>query len=237
MTLADTGLWVALLAMIGREPLSVTSHLDIDFLRKPAPADVIAHTMLHKVGKRLAVGDVLMYSAGEDVPCARASVTYAIPSVRPIRPRTAGRGVTATTSSPTDRARVDLDVVHRFISEESYWAQGAHARRTSSARTTRRRASRSCTSRPTRRSGSPRVLSDDVRSAGSPTSSCSRRTAATASACSSCSASSRRTNISAAGARYPRRARRVRQSRLSAAGPGRAVDGALVRRAQSLIGW
>ncbi len=82
MTLADTGLWVALLAMIGREPLSVTSHLDIDFLRKPAPADVIAHTVLHKVGRRLAVGDVLMYSAGEDVPCARASVTYAIPSHR-----------------------------------------------------------------------------------------------------------------------------------------------------------
>ena len=66
MALADTGLWVALLAMIGREPLSVTSHLDIDFLRKPAPADVIAHTTLHKVGKRLAVGDVLMYSDGED---------------------------------------------------------------------------------------------------------------------------------------------------------------------------
>jgi uncharacterized protein (TIGR00369 family) len=80
MTLADTGLWVALLAMIGREALSVTSHLDIDFLRKPAPADVIAHTTLHKVGKRLAVGDVLMYSEGEDLPCARASVTYAIPS-------------------------------------------------------------------------------------------------------------------------------------------------------------
>jgi len=82
MTLADTGLWVALLAMIGREPLSVTSHLDIDFLRKPAAADVIADTTLHKIGKRLAVGDVLMYSAGESVPCARASVTYAIPSVR-----------------------------------------------------------------------------------------------------------------------------------------------------------
>src|SRR5258708_532922 len=82
MTLADTGLWVALLAMIGREPLSVTSHLDIDFLRKPAAADVIAHTVLHKVGKRLAVGDVLMYSDGEHVPCARSSVTYAIPSHR-----------------------------------------------------------------------------------------------------------------------------------------------------------
>ncbi len=82
MTLADTGLWVALLAMIGREPLSVTSHLDIDFLRKPDPADVVAHTVLHKIGKRLAVGDVLMYSDGESVPCARASVTYAIPTHR-----------------------------------------------------------------------------------------------------------------------------------------------------------
>jgi uncharacterized protein (TIGR00369 family) len=80
MTLADTGMWVALLAVIGREPLSVTSHLDIDFLRKPAAADVVARTTLHKVGKRLAVGDVLMYSDGEAVPCARASVTYAIPS-------------------------------------------------------------------------------------------------------------------------------------------------------------
>jgi uncharacterized protein (TIGR00369 family) len=80
MALADTGLWVALLAMIGREALSVTSHLDIDFLRKPAAADVIADTVLHKLGKRLAVGTVLMYSDGEDMPCARASVTYAIPS-------------------------------------------------------------------------------------------------------------------------------------------------------------
>ena len=82
MTLADTAMWVALLAMIGREPLSVTSHLDIDFLRKPEPSDVIGHCTLHKVGKRLAVGDVLMYSEGESVPCARSSVTYAIPSTR-----------------------------------------------------------------------------------------------------------------------------------------------------------
>jgi len=51
--------------------------LDLD-----TPADVIAQTSLYKIGKRLAVGDVLMYSAGESVPCARASVTYAIPSVR-----------------------------------------------------------------------------------------------------------------------------------------------------------
>jgi uncharacterized protein (TIGR00369 family) len=82
MGLADTAIWVALLGMIGREPLSVTSHLDIDFLRKPAAADVIGHATLHKLGKRLAVGDVLMYSDGETQPCARSSVTYAIPSHR-----------------------------------------------------------------------------------------------------------------------------------------------------------
>jgi uncharacterized protein (TIGR00369 family) len=80
MTLADTSMWIALLGMIGRVPLSVTSHLDIDFLRKPAPRDVLGHARLLKLGKRLAVGDVLMYSDGEHEPCARSSVTYAIPS-------------------------------------------------------------------------------------------------------------------------------------------------------------
>jgi acyl-coenzyme A thioesterase PaaI-like protein len=80
MALADSAMWVALLGMIGRVPLSVTSHLDIDFLRKPAPRDVIGHSRLLKLGKRLAVGDVLMYSDGEDQPCARSSVTYAIPA-------------------------------------------------------------------------------------------------------------------------------------------------------------
>ena len=58
MTLADTGVWVALLAQIGRVALSVTSHLDIDFLRKPGPADVIGDVRLLKVGRKLAVGTV-----------------------------------------------------------------------------------------------------------------------------------------------------------------------------------
>jgi acyl-coenzyme A thioesterase PaaI-like protein len=82
MTMADTAMWVALLGMIGREPLSVTSHLSIDFLRKPEQRDLIGFATIHKIGKKLAVGDVLMYSEGEEAPCARASVTYAIPSVR-----------------------------------------------------------------------------------------------------------------------------------------------------------
>jgi uncharacterized protein (TIGR00369 family) len=79
MTLADTAVWVALLAEIGPSMHSVTVSLSIDFLRRPAPGDVRAEVRLLKVGRRLAVGDVLMYAAGGDEPVARASVTYAIP--------------------------------------------------------------------------------------------------------------------------------------------------------------
>jgi uncharacterized protein (TIGR00369 family) len=83
MTLADTAVWVALLAQIGRVALSVTSHLDIDFLRKADPGDVIGETRLLKIGRKLAVGTVTMYSVGSPEPVAHASVTYAIPSSHP----------------------------------------------------------------------------------------------------------------------------------------------------------
>lgn len=39
MTLADTVAYLAVVSRIGPEPLTVTSHLAIDFLRKPRPAD------------------------------------------------------------------------------------------------------------------------------------------------------------------------------------------------------
>lgn len=80
MTLADTSVWVALLGQIGRVALSVTSHLDIDFLRKAGPVDVIGETDLLKVGRRLAVGAVTMRAVDDPRPVAHASVTYAIPS-------------------------------------------------------------------------------------------------------------------------------------------------------------
>jgi len=51
----------------------------IDFLRKPAPADVIASARLLKLGKSLAVGDVFITSAADGKLVARASSTYAIP--------------------------------------------------------------------------------------------------------------------------------------------------------------
>jgi uncharacterized protein (TIGR00369 family) len=79
MALADTAMYALIFAKIGFLPLAVTTNLSINFLRKPAPADLIAEARLLKRGKALVVGDVLITSHGETEPCAHAVVTYSIP--------------------------------------------------------------------------------------------------------------------------------------------------------------
>ncbi|HZS07174.1 MAG TPA: PaaI family thioesterase [Blastocatellia bacterium] len=79
MTLADTAMYVLVLAMIGPVALAVTTNLNINFLRKPAQKDVIAQARLLKLGARLAVGEVTMFSEGDDEPVAHATLTYSIP--------------------------------------------------------------------------------------------------------------------------------------------------------------
>ncbi len=82
MALADTAIFVALLAMLGPVASAVTTNLNINFLRKPQPKDVIAEAKLLKLGKRLVVGDVTMYSDGDSEPVAHATLTYSIPPNR-----------------------------------------------------------------------------------------------------------------------------------------------------------
>lgn len=83
MTLADVALYVAILARIGIVPLTVTTNLSINFLRKPrADRRVLARCKLMKLGKTLAVGEVWIHSEGEDEPVAHATGTYAIPRAR-----------------------------------------------------------------------------------------------------------------------------------------------------------
>ena len=82
MTLADTAMYLLVLAHIGPVALAVTTNLNINFLRKPQPGDVIARAELLKLGARLAVGSVTMFSEGEDEPVAHATVTYSIPPQR-----------------------------------------------------------------------------------------------------------------------------------------------------------
>jgi uncharacterized protein (TIGR00369 family) len=79
MTLADTAVYLLTLAHIGPIALAVTTNLNINFLRKPEPKDVLAETKLLKLGQRLAVGEVTMFSEGEAEIVAHATVTYSIP--------------------------------------------------------------------------------------------------------------------------------------------------------------
>jgi uncharacterized protein (TIGR00369 family) len=82
-SLADVAVYLAILAMIGPEALAVTTNASIDFMRKPAAGrDLIAEARLLKLGRALAVGDVLVFSEGVAEPVARASFTYSIPPRR-----------------------------------------------------------------------------------------------------------------------------------------------------------
>lgn len=80
MALADFAMYVAVLASIGPAPLAVTTNLSINFLRKPGAADLLAEAKLLKLGKRLAVGEVGIRSAGGAELVAHATSTYSIPA-------------------------------------------------------------------------------------------------------------------------------------------------------------
>ena len=78
--LADVGIYLAILARLGPVTLAVTTSASIDFMRKPeAGRDLIAEVTLLKLGRALAVGDVLIRSEGQEAVVARSSMTYSIP--------------------------------------------------------------------------------------------------------------------------------------------------------------
>lgn len=80
MFVADVALYIAILGEIGIVPLTVTTSLNFNFLRKPA-ADkaIIGVCKLIKLGRTLAIGEVSIYSEGNDEMVAHAVGTYAIP--------------------------------------------------------------------------------------------------------------------------------------------------------------
>ena len=80
MALADCAMYVVVLSAIGPVALAVTTNLSINFLRKGVPGhDVIAQARLLKLGKRLAVGEVVLLSASSPDPIAHVTTTYSIP--------------------------------------------------------------------------------------------------------------------------------------------------------------
>ena len=80
MTVADVALYVAILGKIGIVPLTVTTSLTVNFLRKPSPhRSIVGVCKLLKVGRSLAVGEVALYSEGSEETVAHAMGTYSIP--------------------------------------------------------------------------------------------------------------------------------------------------------------
>ena len=77
--LADIAAYILTLAHIGKYPLAVTTNLNINFLNKPAPGNLHAEARLIKLGKRLSVCDVSIFSGESETLVAHATATYSLP--------------------------------------------------------------------------------------------------------------------------------------------------------------
>jgi uncharacterized protein (TIGR00369 family) len=86
--LVDVTMYLLILARLGPVALAVTTNLNINFLRRPAPKPVVAEARLLKLGRRLAVGEVAVFSEGEDEMVAHATLTYSIPPTETGEPQT-----------------------------------------------------------------------------------------------------------------------------------------------------
>jgi uncharacterized protein (TIGR00369 family) len=79
MSLGDVTVWIMVLAHLGRVESAVTTSLNVNFLHRPNKVDLIAEGKLLKLGRRLAIGEVTIFSDGLDVPVAHITATYSIP--------------------------------------------------------------------------------------------------------------------------------------------------------------
>lgn len=79
MSLADSVAYMAIMTLTGLEPMTVTSNLNINFLRPCIGPAVVADGRIMKIGQALAVIEVDIRIEGADKPASHAIVTYALP--------------------------------------------------------------------------------------------------------------------------------------------------------------
>ena len=70
---------MAIMTLIGLEPMTVTSNLNINFLRPCIGRVVLAEGKILKIGQALAVVEVDIRIEGSEKPASHAIVTYALP--------------------------------------------------------------------------------------------------------------------------------------------------------------
>ena len=80
MWLADCGTYLLILSQIDKVAQAVTTNLNINFLRPGmAGRDLLGEARLLKLGQRLAVAEMSIFSEGLDEPIAHVTLTYSIP--------------------------------------------------------------------------------------------------------------------------------------------------------------
>ncbi len=79
MALADFVMWGVVMSLRGPVHQAVTTSLNINFLRRPVPGDLVARGSILKLGRRLAVGEVSLYCGEEEDLVAHVTCTYALP--------------------------------------------------------------------------------------------------------------------------------------------------------------
>lgn len=80
MALADAAMYAVVLGRLGRVEMAVTANLNINFLAKPKPVDLLAQASILRLSRRQAVCEVALYSQGnEEELVAHVTGTYALP--------------------------------------------------------------------------------------------------------------------------------------------------------------
>lgn len=79
MSVADSAAYALVLAHIGDQLMAVTSQLNMSFLRGAQPGDIHAEAELLRLGRRLAICDIRIWTEAPERLAAQANVTYAIP--------------------------------------------------------------------------------------------------------------------------------------------------------------
>ena len=80
-TAGDLAMYALVLSHIGPELMAVTANFNMNFINKGKPGDIISEGRMLKLGRKLAVMEVLLYSAAEpETLVAQVSGSYALPT-------------------------------------------------------------------------------------------------------------------------------------------------------------
>lgn len=79
MALADFAMWGAIISKVERVQMALTTNLNINFLLRPEPGDIVAVARIMKLGKRLAVGSVELFGNERNDLVAHVTCTYSLP--------------------------------------------------------------------------------------------------------------------------------------------------------------